>query len=224
MPLIKKTYKKKATGARRRPALRRARPAYRTNVNRGLQPIAQRYIAKMKYSETIATDATGNFQFNLNSIFDPNRSGIGHQPYGRDTLATLYNRYRVIACGWRINAMLASGVTPVQVACMPANEVINWLSISELRENPRARYITQNPGSGTVTLSGKQYIPSLVGRTKSQYMADDRYQAEMGSSPSELAILNLFSATPSDLGVPQTLQVLLEYTVEFFDIKHLGQS
>jgi len=224
MPLIKKSYKKKATGARRRPALRRPRRAYPTNVNKSLQPFAQRYIAKLKYSETVATDATGNFQFNLNSIFDPNRSGIGHQPYGRDTLATLYNRYRVIACGWRIHAMLASGVTPVQVGCQPANEVITSTSISELRENPRAKYITQNPGSGTVTLSGKQYIPSLMGRTKAQYMADDRFQAEMGNNPGELAILNIFSATPADLGVAQTLQVLLEYTVEFFDPKHLAQS
>lgn len=222
--MIKKSYKKKATGARRRPALRRPRRGYPTNVNRSLQPIPQRYICKMKYSETVATDGVGNFQFNLNSIFDPNRSGIGHQPYGHDTLQTLYNRYRVISCGWRINAMLAGTVTPVQVGCMPANEVITWTSISELRENPRAKYITQNPGSSAVTLSGKCYIPSLVGRTKEQYMADDRYQAVMGVNPGELAILNLFSSTPGDVGVAQTLQVLLEYTVEFFDVKHLAQS
>jgi len=215
---------KKPTGRRRRPALRRKRSGYPTNVNRSLQPIPQRYVAKLKYSETVATDGVGNFQFNLNSIFDPNRTGIGHQPYGHDTFLTLYNRYRVISCSWRINAMLASAVTPVQVGCMPANEVITWTSISELRENPRSRYITQNPGSGTITLSGNSYLPSLMGRTKSQYMSDDRYQAIMGVNPQELAVLNIFSATPADVGVAQTVQVLLEYTVEFFDIKHLAQS
>lgn len=223
MPM-KKSQRKKPTGARRRPALRRPRRAYPTNVNRSLQPIPQRYIAKMKYSESITTDATGNFQFNLNSIFDPNRSGVGHQPYGHDTFLTLYNRYRVIACGWRINALLSTAANPVQIGCMPANEVITFTSISELREQPRAKYITQNPGAATVTLTGKQYIPSLVGRTKEQYMADDRYQAQMGASPSELAILNLVSNTSNETVVAQQLNVLLEFTVEFFDIKHLAQS
>lgn len=222
--LRKTASKRKPTGARRRPALRRPRRGYPTNVNRSLQPIPQRYIAKMKYSESISTDITGNYQFNLNSIFDPNRAGIGHQPYGHDTFQTLYNRYRVIACGWRIHAMVSTSANPVQVACLPANEVLTFTSVSELRENPRARYITQNPGAPTVTLSGKQYIPSLVGRTKQQYMADDRYQAIMGQSPQELAVLNITTNTSNETIVSQQLQVLLEYTVEFFDIKHLAQS
>jgi len=214
----------KKTAGRRKPAARRAKRSYPTNVNRSLQPVPQRYIAKMKYSETVASDMFGNFHFNLNSIFDPNRTGIGHQPYGHDTMATLYNRYRVINCSYRIQAMLASAVTPVQVGAIPANEVLTFSTISELRENPRAKYITQNPGANVQTLSGNCYIPSLMGRTKVQYMTDDRYQAQMNVNPGELAILNIFSASPADASVAQTIQVLLEYTVEFFDIKHLAQS
>lgn len=220
----RRAYKKKPTGARRRPALRRKR-APLTNVNRSLQPIPQRYICKMKYSENVSTSAVApTYAFNLNSIFDPNRTGIGHQPYGHDTLFTLYNRYRVISCGWRINVVMGSTSNPVQLACQPANEVLGTVSINEMRENPRSRYITQNPGAQSVFLTGKSYIPSLVGRTKAQYMADDRYQAQMGSSPAELAILNLVANDAFDSGVAVTVQVLLEYTVEFFDIKHLAQS
>lgn len=219
MPRVAKTARKSA--APRRKAGKRSYP---TNVNTSLQPVPQRYICKMKYSETVASDMFGNFHFNLNSIFDPNRSGVGHQPYGHDTLATLYNRYRVINCSYRIQAMLASNVTPVQVGAIPANEVLSFSTISELRENPRSRYITQNPGADVKTLSGNVYIPSLMGRTKVQYMTDDRYQAQIGVSPSELAILNIFSASPGDAAVAQTIQVLLEFTVEFFDIKHLAQS
>lgn len=218
----RKAWKKKATGARRRPALRRK--AYRANVNRSLQPIPNRYICKMKYSETIATGATGIANLNLNSVFDPNRSGVGHQPYGHDTLITLYNRYRVISCGYRINIAIGSSTAPVQLAAQPANEVLAMLSLSEMRENPRAKYILQNPGSGSVYLSGKSYIPSLVGRTKSQYMADDRYQAQVGASPSELAILNILTADAFDTPSSATFQIVMEYTVEWFDIKHLSQS
>jgi len=51
--------------------------ALTTNVNRSLQPIPDRYICKMKYAETIQTSATGQFQYRLNSLFDPNFSGGG---------------------------------------------------------------------------------------------------------------------------------------------------
>lgn len=221
MPRPRK-YSKKPTGARRRPALRRRRP--QVIVNRALHPIPQRFITKMKYSETVAVAAGGNYAFNLNSVFDPNRTGIGHQPYGHDTLSTLYNRYRVISCGYRINIAMGATTSPIQLAAMPANEVLSFGSISELRENPRAKYITQNPSSPSVYLSQKSYLPSLVGRTKAQYMADDRYQAQVGATPAELAILNIMTADAFDAPTVATLQVVMEYTVEWFDIKHLAQS
>lgn len=191
-------------------------------VNRALHPIPQRFITKMKYSETVATTAGGNYQFNLNDIFDPNRTGVGHQPYGHDTLQTLYNRYRVISCGYRITWNAQTNA--IVLGAMPANEVILFTSTAEMRENPRARYGLANAGGNAQTISGKVYLPSLVGRNKAQYMADDRYQAQFGSSPSELAILNIATANNSDTMLSANIQVLLEYTVECFDMKHLAQS
>ena len=89
MPLIKKKYAPKNKMIRRK---RLARPTRRPRVvvNRALHPIPQRFITKMKYAEQFATDGNGRYAFNLNSIFDPNRSGVGHQPYGYDTLSTLW--------------------------------------------------------------------------------------------------------------------------------------
>lgn len=221
----------KKKSAPRRKMIRRKRWARkpRVNVNRALQPVAQRYICKQKYSETITTDANGLYTINLNSVFDPNRTGIGHQPYGFDTMASLYNRYRVISCGWRIHANAVPGVANFMVAAMPANEVLTILSTSEWRENPRAKYVMASAGGNVPVLKGKTYIPSLVGRTKFQYMADDRYQAQVTASPNELAILNIataaigagFSGESTNSG---TVHLVLEYTVEYFDVKHLAQS
>lgn len=221
--MLKKKFAPKRKMIRRK---RLARPQ-RTLVNRALHPIPQRFITTMKYSEQITTDATGHYRLNLNSIYDPNQTGTGHQPYGFDTLSTLYNRYRVISCGWRIQCNWTSNgsAQPTLVGAIPANEALTFSSIAELRENPRAKYISQSYAAPTVTLSGKSYIPSLVGRTKAQYMADDRYQATVSANPNELAILNVVTA-PNGSDSPSTavVQVLFEYTVEFFDIKHLAQS
>lgn len=218
-------WRKRGKGKPRRVMKKRVwRKRKMVNVNRALQPIPQRYICKMKYSETIVTSALGEYRMNLNSIFDPNRSGVGHQPYGHDTLQTLYNRYRVISCGYRIQAVQTATGAPIQLGVLPSNEQLTFTTISELKENPRAKYVTVSPGAPAVYLSGKVYLPSLVGRNKAQYMADDRYQAEYGASPVENAILNIKSQTISDVDSSFTCNVLLEYTVESFDVKNLGQS
>lgn len=189
-----------------------------------LQPIPARQIVKMKYAETFTTNVSNayNYNYNLNSIFDPNRTGVGHQPYGHDQLATLYNRYRVISCSYVINAY--SGGYPVRFGALPANEVKTVGTVAELIENPRAQYRIQIPSGNTQFLTGKVYLPALMGRTKTQYMADDRYQAIFGASPAELAILNMSALTMTDVGTDVNFQITLEYTVECFDPNPLGQS
>lgn len=211
----------------RRRLYRRSKRSNRiTTVPSGLNPVAPRYICKMKYSEYITTDATGQYVMNLNSIFDPNRTGVGHQPYGFDTMANLYNRYRVISCGWRIQRAMLDGGNPLMIGAIPSNDdSILWTDFSELRENPRGKYIMQNAGAGVVTLKGKSYLPALVGRTKAQYMADDHYQSIVTTNPIERCLFYILSYNANDVFAPGTgLQVLLEYTVEFFDIKRQVRS
>lgn len=196
-----------------------------TLVNRSLQPFAQRYISKMKYSDTftLTLAGNGNYIYNLNSIFDPNRTGIGHQPYGHDTLATLYNRYRVINCSYNIS--FYSGGSVVRVVAIPVNQLYATVpSISELCEQPRSKWAIQIPGGNTKMIKGKISIPSLMGRTKAQYMADDRFQAEYGQSPSEAALLYIAGADVGDLSATIQCTITLNYLVESFDPKLLGQS
>lgn len=219
----------KRRGLRRKPWNKRkgVRKAYATVVNRGLSPIPQRFITKMKYCDnfTMPTALSGlnAYRFNLNSIFDPNRTGIGHQPYGHDTLQSMYNRYRVISCSYVIQVIANA---TINCAVLPANEEVSPNAMYEVKESPRAKFVAQNPGGSMKILKGSVYLPSLVGRTKAQYMADDRYQAQYGASPSELAILNVFTQQINDGTTDQLPQitVTLEYLVESFDVKQLGVS
>lgn len=195
-------------------------------INRALKPFPQRFITNMKYSETFVLSPAlnnGLFYFNLNSIFDPNQSGVGHQPYGHDTMASLYNRYRVLSASWALN--FYSGGSVVRVACIPVNE--QWSttpSLSEVCENPRSRWGIQIPGGNTKQIKGSISLPSLVGRSKVEYTADDRYQATYGSTPTERAYLAILGADIGDLGATISCTITLNYKVESFDIKHLPQS
>jgi len=196
-------------------------------VNTALQPFASRYITKMKYSE-VALLTAGNIQylFNANSVFDPNATGVGHQPYGFDQLSPIYNRYRVISCKYVVNAYSSAGGTTgaIRFGTLLANEIPPINNMSELAENPRAQTRVQIVGGSTQTIKGKISIPSLMGRTKSQYMADDRYQALVTANPQELAYLAIYAQDMADAAATVTLAVTLEYTVEFFDPHPINQS
>ena len=81
-----------------------------TTVIRAPGPIPPRAIVKMRYAEVVGTNGINiDYLWNLNSTYDPNRSGTRHQPYGRDTYATLYGRYRVYAVSYNIVFATTSG-------------------------------------------------------------------------------------------------------------------
>jgi len=53
----------------------------------------------LRYSDQItlnpSTGANAHYRFRANSIFDPDYSGVGHQPYGHDNLQAIYRSYVV---------------------------------------------------------------------------------------------------------------------------------
>lgn len=195
-----------------------------TLVNTSVQPIATRYISRHKYSDTFQLTVVGGqvYRFNLNSMWDPNRSGTGHQPYGRDQLATLYNRYRVYKVSYALSFYNAS--TASKVAVCPANIEMGASTVAEIMENPQSKWAIQIPGGAQKIIKGSINLPRLTGRTKSQYMADDRYQSEINASPQELLILNIFGASILDVGQTIDCAINLTYHCEWFDRNSLSQS
>lgn len=225
--MFRKSVLRKRSIRRRKSKLRYAKRKRTTLVNKSLTPFASRFITQMKYSESYLLSSSNNYTqiMNLNSIFDPNRTGIGHQPYGRDQLDQIYNRYRVIKCSFVINGYSTTG-DPIRLVALPTNDVLGpTYGASELVENPRARWIVQMPGGSTQYLKNSVYIPALMGRSKAQYMADDRFQATQDTSPAEAALLYIVTgAMNGDIAVNTHITVTLKYTVEFFDPKPIDQS
>jgi len=212
----------------RKPSRRMKRKVFKkrstVNINQALTPVPQRYITKMKYAESFQLNLANSYSYawNLNSIFDPNRTGIGHQPYGHDQYALLYNRYRVIACSYTVQCF--NGTNTVTLTATPSNDIVTFPNTDEAMENPRTRWIVQTAGGGAKVLKGNVSIPSLVGRNKQQYMADDRYQATFGTSPNEAAILNIGGSSISQVDVTMDCVITLNYVVEMFDVNKLSQS
>lgn len=79
--------------------------------NMNIPGITNGKVVKMDYvSAGISLSSTSGSQqiytHSCNNIFDPNLSGVGHQPYGHDQYATYYNQYQVLGakitttCRW----------------------------------------------------------------------------------------------------------------------------
>lgn len=210
-------------------AMRRRRQKT-TLFNTGLTPLPSRYLTKLKYAQALTVTGIGLQQFvwNLNSLFSPARTvhPTNHQPHGYDQFAPLYNRYRVYGVKYVISC--ANSDYNIHFACLPSNSAIPPITnVSECRENPRAQYRTQNPGGSLKMLKGYVNLPALTGRTRQQYMAEDSYQAIYNLSPTEIMTLPVFVQGMNDdtgVSMTHTINILLEFQVEFFDPVPLEQS
>lgn len=211
---------------KRKPPARKS--GYPTFVNRSLQPVPQRSIVKHKYAASVNTiSPSGFYRFNLNNMWDPDRSGVGHQPYGRDTFATLYSKYRVIGCKYTVE--VSSNSSTILVGTLVSNEEFNYTAVggdfNELKEQPRARFVSQAPGGQIKRIHGYVDCASILGQTRAQYMASEDTAALINNNPAEACILNIATATTA--GVPQygaSVMVMLEFTTEWFDPVALGPS
>lgn len=207
---------------------RKLKPSKTTTVVVPRGPVAPRTIVKLKYQQDWASNGTTIDQvFNLNSIFDPDRTGGGHQPLGRDQWVTFYNRYRVISTKYIIRSVGVSADSVWKVNVLASNDGATFTNVQLAGESPDAttKLVTN---SSPAVFHGSFYMPRLNGQTTAQYMADDRFQALMSADPSEVLCLHIVhsavgtDATPSASAIAHSITLI--YLVELFDPIQLGQS
>lgn len=191
-------------------------------------PIAPRFICKLKYCENISASLTsgvfyGPQRFNLNSIYDPNRTGGGHQPYGHDTLNALYNRYRVYKVTGYVKFSQTSSGIPVTIVVCPENNLTTYNGIDHMQESPMSQVGLLNHQQNVVTMKFRYYLPKIGGYKKQEYQSSSRTEATFGSDPSEVMTLGI-GALAGGSGVTLNMQVTLVYHLECMDPKEIAQS
>lgn len=198
--------------------------SYTTKI-KTVSPLPPRVITKLRYSaQFISSGSALDNQMRLNGLFDPDYTGVGHQPYGFDTYAAIYAKYRVFACAYTIKATSTSGTVPVSMTIVPNNTNSPFTNSTLAMESPRAK-TTMLAYAAPRVISGKIYLPALVGGSNVNYKADDRYQADITGVPAE--VMNLHIVTSDMAGNASTaVQYSIEmvYYVEFYDPKELSQS
>lgn len=223
----KRTNRKKTFVAKRKFQRKQLSTIRNRNSN---ELIAPRFITTLKYCDrdTVPAsvgNAAGADLYNLNSIYDPDRTGVGHQPLGRDQLALLYNRYRVFAVSWRVTFYPVSANFYSLFSVFPQNNANTniGLSSSQLKELPHAFTKVSSIDKPTV-FTGRVSLPRLTGQTSTQFKSGLEYQASFGADPSELQTLVIAAVPLSSGTVSYPYEIELKYHVECFDPIPLSQS
>jgi len=196
-------------------------------VPSGASPVAKKHICRLKYSQidawSVATLNTATQFYRLNSLFDPDATGGGHQPYGFDQLAALFAHYRVYKCKWHIE--FSGSNDRLHICVLPINGINASTTIPAVSEQPLAVTKAMSFNGGfPIKFKGSAYLPKLTGASSVQYRTDDRYSAAVSASPTEAMQLGIYVYNPGASTVATSCNVTLVYYSEMYDPITLGQS
>lgn len=191
----------------------------------GSQPLlpANRRV-KLSYCEQIAiTEPAGGVgvhqAFSLNSLYDPNAGGVGHQPVGFDQISAMYLQHRVWACRAKVTFQNAVG-SNAPISCVmfatfqPAvpSTPFAWFS----QPYSVSGSCEALGGRSSCVLEKSFDIPAVLGITKQQYTSDMDFVGTSSGNPVRQAYLNVgFKSYAGVIVGMCCIMVQLEYTVEF---------
>jgi len=185
-------------------------------------PFPRTMRAVLRYSETVNLDATAltpaHYVFRAGSIFDPNYTGVGHQPYGHDTYQNIYNHYRVVKSVCKITNA-SNGANNI-VGISLTDDVSVQLDYDTLREVKPTKFIPLAGGRTPMTLimeyNSAQSFPGQSQNTTALF----------GNNPAEEMYFDIWSQGNLTTNNPDAVAVAvsIEYYVEFSELKDLGPS
>lgn len=168
-----------------------------------------------------------------NGLYDPNSTGVGHQPLGFDQMCTFYKRFIVL--GSKITVTFTPVGTTNQNLCYcgvmtstTGTDIAGMGSITEILENKKrgnvkmfgGYFLTANGPRQTVkkTFSLKKFIGARPG-------SEDVYSGTDAADPTNTIYYEIFNASvgANDPG-DNSFLIQIDYYVKFFEPKNIAAS
>lgn len=174
-------------------------------------------VTKLRYSTFITLTASGGAVagniYCANGIFDPDITGIGHQPMYRDTYAAIYDSYTVLGSKITVRYAPGSGI-PCQVGINKDDDATATNNLETLMEQAGGVF-------GVVGALGSEpgeFVSNFVPlRDIGVAAKDDGSSATpQAQNPTEIFVYKVW-AISADAVTPTScvVQVVIDYTVKF---------
>lgn len=208
---------------------------------RSITGFADRHFVKLKYSwvhnATLGTavGAQVDTAMHGNSVYDPEFSTFGHQPYGFDQWAALYQRYRVHGskaivhvAPQTVTTAAANNFTTTYLLPVTNSSVLHSQTLSEM---PRCRTRTQWVTNVTRPAKLKAYASTaqIFGVSRVTAKTNAEFSAQTTANPLSpwywwIVTERADRATAGANAIPMMYRITVIYYVEFYFRTWLGQS
>lgn len=204
------------------------RPRNKTTVNVGLG-FPKKLLMTHKYSQVIVPTCTSGalqtYSFSCNSLYDPDVSGVGHQPMYFDQLTALYDHYTVIGSQVTIKVShLVPTNYSARVGCMINDDsTVTPTSMNSLCENSLAKHRLlasgqTNPVIFNLKWSAKKTFGGSI-------LANDNLQGSNSASPSEQSMYSIFVQPTDEITTNSyVVEVLFKYITVWDELKDIAGS
>lgn len=146
------------------------------------------------YRSLTSSVSEGEYVFRLNSLFDPDFTGVGGQPDYFDQWKLLYTKYRVVACEVEVMACGFSGIGFIAMApTVASTSLTNAIEAAGLR-HAQSRLFTLGQGA-TANLKKMYRMSELEGCSDETVLADNEFSALVGANPTKTYYLHLCTRT-----------------------------
>ncbi len=185
-------------------------------------PFPAQTTAILRYSTTISlvglTGVASPYLFRCNSIFDPDFTGIGHQPYGHDTYAAIYRHYNVRSS--KITMTPISSTQGVYGITLTDDSTVqtDFDTVREIKTTKMGTMST-NAAYNSVT---NYYNQNQVYAKGSNFDSS----AQFGNNPGEQQFFHCWSEgnKPNSDPGDQRFLITISYYVNMWELQDLGQS
>ena len=221
--------KRKASGQLRRGNTKKRRMYKRSNTRRNftnpnlqnltsnvtlsrnrVTPFTKKVTLKYGALKTQSNQLSSTVRFNCNGLYDPDSTGVGHQPMGFDQYMAFYSKYVVHGCKIEVSA---NSMIPTQRAFYSLRAVPSGAgfltNIESIIEAPNSVYGYIGPSEGP---SGRLKLSSYMNISKyfSEPLIESKYEGTASQNPLQLALWDLTAVDINGTGVE--INALIEIT------------
>lgn len=157
--------------------------------------VPRSYYCKLNYCmRLVKTDSSiQSHQFRMNSIYDPDYTGIGSNALGWSEMNGLYQQYKVLGCKYRAcfnNSLGTNQSYKCVIFPSMSTSIPSTTEIAGCLPKAHVGFGTNTGGDNQVKLSGYHTIRSVAGEP----ITDDNYSSLMGANPADVAYLTVITS------------------------------